>query len=127
MTNYIPIPVWDGEKWRPLNFTKPSTSFYGYEEMPWPEGFDPTTIPRPKFNLGWFVQFKRDNGLAIGEIRAIRLHGGCWELGDYCRTYYNNVLDVCKERYFREPDYTIYWNAHGRCVAERNIVHANNS
>jgi len=119
--NYIPIPHWNGSKWIPCNHTKCGTGeeyFNGYLIVPWPNEFDPSTLIPPKFNIGDTVYFKwgSEDGVKIGKIRSIRTFGGAFNDED--------INEIIKDRYFREPDYDIYWNGHGRSVREYNIVGA---
>lgn len=111
MTNYIPIPEWDGTKWVPKDHRHYDGDF-GYLTVDWPEGFDPLCIPLPRHQIGDWVNFEWSGGERFGQIRSIQLHGG------QC----DNVMEAIDERYIdREPDYDIYWNGHGRGVRQSLI------
>jgi hypothetical protein len=111
---YIPVPVWDGEQWRPCDFCQDGPLF-GHAEMPWPEGFDPSTIPLPKFRIGQQVQFNWDKGIRQGVVESIQKHGGGHHYDDRA------PIAVAIERYAKPPTYIVYWNAHGRMVSEPDI------
>ena len=112
---YIPCPKWDGKQWLPIDHCGPyDHEKRRYAEMPWPDGFDPSTLPTPRFRLGDTVRVRWDGGIRAGKIESICLRGG---------GQYDGSIDEAIAGYFRSaPSYVIRLNGHGRYVEEAWIV-----
>jgi hypothetical protein len=107
---YVPIPVWNGREWEPTHFS--------FGQMCWPEGFNPDTIPRPKYQIGDIVEFRWQGGvLWTGYVQRIKLRGGGYFASD------GSELEVCESRYrVRHMTYTVYSHGHGRWLQEPRLL-----
>jgi len=115
--DYIPVPLWDGVKWRPVNLSRTDDGFLGYLDMPWPDWFDPSTLKPPKFHLDEYVSFRWSGRVVGGVVKRISKSGGAitgYELP--------TIREVAAERYARPPQYDVVWNAHIRWVGETSII-----
>lgn len=111
--DYIAVPVWDGSQWVPRNFAGDK---YGSAIIPWPDGFDPATLPRPPVQLRETVRFYFGPHIMQGEIREIQLHGGCIYK-------YEDKAAVIQERYALDKlRLTIYANGHGRWASLKDLI-----
>ena len=80
-----------------------------------PAGFDPTTIPPPKYQLGEGIRFRWGNAIGYRLVRRIRGGGGAYTAGE------GEAAAVA--RYFTQGyTYEVYWNGHGRDVSEHTIL-----
>lgn len=117
---YIPVPHWDGRAWQPCDHTRQPVegepTCDGHPLLPWPEGFDPATIPPPQCNPGDVVRFLWGGGMRRGVIRQVRKSGGGLRHSEA------DALAAARERYGWEPHYDIVWNGHVRWVDERHIA-----
>jgi hypothetical protein len=120
---YIPVPRWDGKEWRPLDYRQPSSAAnpLGHPEMPWPIGFDPSTIPTPKANLQDGVRFHWDGGIRHGEVHGIKISGGTYTAREL--EMKGSEAAVAAQRYVASCIYyDVWWNGHLRWVREDNLV-----
>lgn len=113
---YIPVPVWDGSAWLPRDFrgTLGQTDLSGL--MPWPDGFDPSTLPAPPVQLRERVRFQFGSVQMEGEITEIKLSGGGIDK-------YEDEAPEIKRRYAPDKIHlTIYANGHARWVPIKNVI-----
>lgn len=127
---YIPVPMWDGEKWRPTDhrdryfvppYGKPIDRpgvFDSYREMDWPEGFDPAVLTPPLFNLEQHVHISWGQEKGHGNITRIYLRGGAYTELDVR----DGLLPFVLARYAIPPTYEATWRGHNRSFSERQIV-----
>lgn len=111
---YIPVPVWNGKQWQPRNF---AGSARGPDILPWPDGFDPATLPAPPVQLRDRVRFMFGDIEMIGEITGISLQGGA--ISDY-----ESESHEIARRYAADSMYlTIDAHGHKRSVSIRNLIY----
>lgn len=107
-SNVIPIPRWD-KGWKPTDYLGNETN--------WPENFDPSTLPRPKYLPGDIIRFRwSNNTIAEGVVHEVKLHGGRYY------DYEGDVEEICRQRYKADNMcYTVYWRGHSRWIFNESI------
>jgi hypothetical protein len=110
---YIPVPVWNGYQWEPRNF---GGATVGPDILPWPVGFDPSTLAPPPVQLRERVRFRFGTKDMEGEITEIKLSGGG------IASYEDEAREIQRRYAHDQIHLTIYANGHGRWVSINKLI-----